>query len=249
MLRSLLEGRLFAEVYGDELSVVGLHGWARNRADLTAVVEPFGGWSIDLPGHGASPDPPEAWGAEQYAALVAAALREAGAGGGRSPVLVGHSMGGRVAVCVAATHPELVAGLVLSGAPLLRRRDGGGSAPRGYRLAKWLHRVGVLSDERMEQQRRKHGSADYRNARGVMRDTLVKLVNEDYRSQLAQIVCPVELVWGAEDTAAPLWVAEEAATLLADARLEVLGGVAHDTPALAPDALRGAVERLLARVG
>lgn len=247
MLRSLLEGRLFAEVYGDSPSVVGLHGWARTRADLTAVVEPFGGWSIDLPGHGASPDPPEAWGAEQYAALVAEALRDARSG--RPSVLVGHSMGGRVAVCVAASHPELVAGLVLSGAPLLRRRDGGGAAPPGYRLAKWLHRVGVLSDERMEQQRRKHGSADYRNARGVMRDTLVKLVNEDYRSQLTRITCPVELVWGADDTAAPLWVAEEAATLLADAQLEVLDGVAHDTPALAPAALRSAVERLVARVG
>ena len=49
----------------------------------------------------------------------------------------------------------------------------------------------------MEEQRRKHGSADYRDAEGVMRDTLVRLVNEDYRDLLPGISAPVELVWGA----------------------------------------------------
>lgn len=245
MLRSLLDGRLFADAFGDAPRVVGLHGWARSRADLVPVIEPFGGWSIDLPGHGASPEPPEAWGAEQYAALIAEAFRAAGI----RPVVVGHSMGGRVAVCLASAHPELVSALVLSGAPLLRRATSAGAPPLAYRIARRLHRLGLLSAETMERQRRKHGSADYRNARGVMRDTLVKLVNEDYRDQLARISCPVELVWGADDTAAPPAVAEEAAAILADAHLEVIPAIGHDTPRLVPEALRAAVERSLSHAG
>lgn len=242
MLRSLLDGRLFADAFSDTPRVVGLHGWGRTRADLTPIVEQFGGWSIDLPGFGASPEPPEAWGARRYADVVAEAFTAAGI----RPVVLGHSMGGRVAVCLAATHPDLLAGLVLTGAPLLRPAGQGGSAPLAYRLAKRLHGLGVLGDEAMERQRRKHGSADYRNARGVMRDTLVTLVNEDYRCQLEGIGCPVEMVWGAEDTAAPVAQAEEAAALLGDAHLEVLAGVGHDTPRLAPDALVSAVQRSLA---
>jgi len=243
VLRSLLDGRVFADADGDAPRVVALHGWGRTRADLVPVVQPFGGWSLDLPGHGASPEPPAAWGAQDYAAVVIEVLEALGT----RPVLLGHSMGGRVAVCVAADRPDLVAGLVLTGAPLLRLQGpGGATAPLAYRLAKRLHRWGVLSDDVMEAQRRKHGSADYRNARGVMRDTLVKLVNEDYREQLARISCPVELVWGEHDTAATVAMAAQAAALVDGAHLEVLPGVGHDTPHEAPDALRAAIERTLA---
>ena len=49
---------------------------------------------------------------------------------GDRPVLVGHSFGGRVAVRLAATNPELVRGLVLTGVPLLRPRDRRGQRRR-----------------------------------------------------------------------------------------------------------------------
>jgi len=79
----------------------------------------------------------------------------------------------------------------------------------------------------MEQQRRLHGSADYRNATGVMRDCLVKLINEDYRDVLPRITAPVELVWGAGDTAAPLAMAREAQGLLTQASLSVSESSGH----------------------
>ena len=243
MLRSYLDGVLFADAFGDAPPVVGLHGWGRTRQDLTPIVEPFGGASIDLPGHGASPEPPEAWGAEQYAEVIAKALEQLHV----APVVLGHSMGGRVAVCLAAARPDLVGGLVLTGAPLLRNQTAGGKAPLSFRLAKRLHGLGVVSDARMEAARRRHGSADYRNAQGVMRDTLVRVVNEDYREQLGRIRCHVEMVWGADDTAATATMAGAAASLLGEAaHLEVLPGVGHDTPRHAPDALREAVGRALA---
>ena len=78
-----------------------------------------------------------------------------------------------------------------------------------------------MSDARMEAEKQKRGSADYRNATGVMRDTLVKLVNEDYREQIAAITAPVDMVWGAHDSAAPLPMAQEAAAVFAKADLVV----------------------------
>jgi pimeloyl-ACP methyl ester carboxylesterase len=242
VLRSLLDGRLFADVFGDSPTVVGLHGWGRSRQDLTAIVEPFGGASVDLPGFGAAPEPPEPWGAADYADVVAKAIEQLQV----RPVVVGHSMGGRVAVCLAAARPDLVGALVLTGAPLLRSASSAGRAPLAFRLAKRLNALGVLSDARMEAERRKRGSADYRNAQGVMRDTLVRQVNEDYREQLGRIRCHVEMVWGETDTAATVEMAREAAGLLTDAHLEVLPGIGHDTPREAPEALRDAVTRALA---
>jgi pimeloyl-ACP methyl ester carboxylesterase len=242
VLRSYLDGRLFADAFSDAPAVIGLHGWARTRQDLTPIIEPFSGASIDLPGHGASPEPAEPCGAAAFADLVAQAIEELGV----RPVVVGHSMGGRVAVCLAAARPELVSGLVLTGVPHLLPRTSSSKSPLSYRVVKKLANSGLLSPAVLEKQREKHGSADYRSARGVMRDVLVTMVNENYRDQLPLIDCPVEMVWGDADTAAPIEMATEAAGLISGANLVVLPGVGHDTPRDAPAALIDAIGRTLA---
>ncbi len=76
----------------------------------------------------------------------------------------------------------------------------------------------------MEARRHRSGSSDYRAASGVMRDVFVRLVNETYEDELREITCPVELVWGSDDTAAPVAVAERAVELLAHPSLTVLSG-------------------------
>ena len=228
-LTALLDGLLMAERTGSAPRVLALHGWGRTRADLLPAVEGVAALVPDLPGFGASPPPPEAWGSQDYATLLAPLLE----GGGWT--VLGHSFGGRVAVQLAAGWPGLVSGLVLAGVPLLRRTTGGSSAPWGFRLARSLNRFGIVGDARMEEQRRRYGSADYRAASGVQRDCLVRLVNEDYRDLLPKITAPVQLVWGAGDTAAPLAMAHEAKALLPSATLRVSPTSGHllDAPLLA----------------
>lgn len=218
-LTALLDGAVLADRTGPEPRVLALHGWGRTRADwLPALSRPA--LAIDLPGFGASPAPPAAWGSREYAALLAPVLADGGW------TVAGHSFGGRVAVQLAAGWPDLVDRVVLTGVPLLRQASSG-KAPLGFRLAKRAHALGLLSDARMEVERRKRGSADYRAASGVLRDTLVMLVNEDYRALLPSLACPVELVWGAHDTAAPLAMAREAAGLFGSATLTVSETSAH----------------------
>ncbi|MCW2673850.1 MAG: hypothetical protein JWP14_2439 [Frankiales bacterium] len=218
-LTALLGGAVLAEKTGDDPRVLALHGWGRTRADwLPALVAPA--FAADLPGFGASPPPPVGWGSREYAELLAPVL----AGGGWT--LAGHSFGGRVAVHLAAGWPDLVEKLVLTGVPLLRKASDG-KVPLGFRLAKKANQLGLLSDERMEAERQKRGSADYRAATGVMRDTLVRLVNEDYRDLLPRITAPVDLVWGAGDTAAPMPMAQEAQGLFPKADLVVSESSGH----------------------
>ena len=212
-LTALLDGAVLAEKTGDAPKVLALHGWGRTRADwLPALHRPA--LAVDLPGFGASPPPPAAWGSRAYAELLAPLLADGGW------TVAGHSFGGRIAVQLASGWPDLVSRVVLTGVPLLRRTSAG-KPPLAFRLAKRANSLGLLSDASMEAQRRKRGSEDYRAAQGVMRDTLVKLVNEDYRALLPGIVAPVELVWGAKDTAATLDVAREAVDLLGTATLTV----------------------------
>lgn len=240
MLDAFAGGRLLGARHGSAPArVVALPGWRRTHADFDAVLTGLDAIAVDPPGFGSTAEPPAPWGAADYAAAVAPALEEIG----QPVVLVGHSFGGRVAVHLAAARPELVKALVLTGVPLLRLTAP--PAPKlGYRLARWLNRRGVISDERMEARRRQAGSADYNAAAGVMRDVLVRTVNETYEPQLAAVTCPVELVWGDADSAAPLGVAERAAEIVGGATVTVVPGD-HFAPIREPAALRAAVERHL----
>jgi pimeloyl-ACP methyl ester carboxylesterase len=252
VLRTLPGGALFGEAWGEETAqVVALHGWRRTHADFAASLGPSAPQgplpvlAPDLPGFGATPPPTVAWGSDQYAAAVAPLLLESTATAGM--VVVGHSLGGRVAVRLAAARPELVGALVLCGAPLLRPAGRGRRPPAAFRAARLLHRTGLLGAARMERARQRHGSADYRAAHGVMRDILVRLVNERYDDALDALRCPVELLWGDDDAAAPLATAQALAARLPGAHLEIVAGAGHLIPLTAPDALRAAVERAAAR--
>lgn len=227
-LTALLDGAVLAEKTGPAARVLALHGWARTRADLLPAVAGVAALVPDLPGSGASPPPPAAWGSREFAELLAPVLAEGGW------TVVGHSFGGRIAVQLAAGWPELVSELVLTGVPLLRRTTAAGQSVLAFRAMKRLNRLGVVSDDRMEAERRKRGSADYRAAHGVMRDCLVRLVNEDYRDLLGAITAPVSMVWGASDTAAPLEMARQAQALLPGATLTVSPTSGHllDQPLL-----------------
>jgi len=263
VLQSFVGGRFFGRATGSAPArVLALHGWGRTHRDFDAVLAPAaagpadggaGGAgpgetpdeldaiAVDLPGFGATPPPPEAWGTADYAAAVADVLDEMA-----PPVVVlGHSFGGLVAVQLAAARPEAVRGLVLTGAPLRTSDDAPRRPAARFRLARALNRAGLLSDARMEEARRRHGSADYRAAEGVMRQVLVKRLGERYDGALAGVGCPVSLVWGDDDTAAPLAMAHAAATRLAHAELTVEPGAGHLTPLTVPATLRRAVvERL-----
>lgn len=253
MLRSLAGGLLYGETWGEGSPVVvALHGWRRTHADFAPSLGPAAPRGAlptlapDLPGFGATPAPPEPWGSDQYAAAVAQLLEDTGASGA-GPVVVGHSLGGRIAVRLAAARPELVGALVLTGAPLVPKAGGRSRPPLAFRTARALHRVRVVGDATMERARRRYGSPDYRAAQGVMRDVLVRLVNERYDDALAALRCPVELVWGDDDAEAPPETARALEQAIADARLTLCPGAGHLLPLTAPVELRAAVERALAR--
>lgn len=245
---------LYGETWGEgPPAVLALHGWRRSYGDFAASLGPSapGGplatLAPDLPGFGATPAPPVAWGSPEYAAAMARLLEDtAGPGPGTGFVVVGHSLGGRIAVRLAAARPDLVGALVLTGAPVVARPGPSRRPPLAFRTARVLHRAHLVGEARMERARQRHGSADYRAAQGVMREVLVRLVNERYDDAVSQLRCPVELVWGDDDTEAPLESARALAAAIPQAHLTVCPGAGHLLPLTRPDELRGAVERALA---
>ncbi|MGW4465274.1 alpha/beta hydrolase [Micromonospora sp. NPDC004704] len=106
---------------GDGPLLLAVHGITSSHLAWSVVGERLGAdhrlVAVDLRGRGGSRDLPGPYGMARHAADL---VRVIEAYGGGPVVLLGHSMGGFVAVELARTHPELVRRLVLvdGGAPL-----------------------------------------------------------------------------------------------------------------------------------
>lgn len=97
-------------------AIVFVHGTRLTRAAWAAQLDDLGdefrAIAVDLPGHGTRAD--QLFTLEGAADIVAETIREQAADG--RAVVVGLSLGGYVAMVLAAREPELVRGLVLAGA-------------------------------------------------------------------------------------------------------------------------------------
>ena len=248
MLRAYGDGNLFGEPYGEgPIQVIFLHGWARRGQDFAVCARELADRGIasvalDLPGFGSSPLPTVAGGARSYAQQLVPALRAMGS----APfVLVGHSFGGTIATVIAANEPELVRALVLTGAPVLRAPAAATPSWR-YRMIRFLHARGVVSDAKMEATRRRFGSADYRAAHGLLRDILVASVNESYEAELALVRAPVAMLWGELDRDVPASVAARASVILPGPHsFRSVPAVGHLLPTEAPGELATLVLEVL----
>jgi pimeloyl-ACP methyl ester carboxylesterase len=145
------------------------------------------------------------------------------------PSILGHSFGGRVAIKLAASHPEAVDRLVLvdsAGVPPPRtagrvlKRAASRSANA---LGRWLGRPGQAIRHAIV---RRIASKDYLNA-GPMLPTFLAVVKEDLRPALSRIEAPTLLVWGESDEDTTLADAYTMENLIPGARLLVLKNAGH----------------------
>ena len=101
----------------DAVDVVLIHGFQNDQSAWAALVPGLCGagrriTALDLPGCGQSA-PPETWERSTIGELARDVAAIVEAESLRAPVLVGHSLGGAIALQVALDQPDLASGLVL----------------------------------------------------------------------------------------------------------------------------------------
>lgn len=242
------EGELRVREWGDRASppLVLVHGLGANAsADFEpvaeALAEGFHVIALDLPGFGGSPAAGHSLHPVDDAALIARWMREHL----RRPAhLLGHSMGGAIAILVAGAHPELVERLVL------------------VDVAGVLHREAFVSSQLGEA-----GGGGFESLLGAVRRfepdpgalasvgaivggppeqvAALSLIATDVGPALSSIRAPTLVVWGRRDRVAPLRTGRLLDDRIGHARLVVLDDAGHVPMADAPEAFVAEVRRHL----
>lgn len=205
--------------YGEGKDILLLHGWGQNIEMMKPLGDNFSDkfriTILDLPGFGNSSEPPTPWNMTNYSDMLEEFIDKVGI---TKPIIIGHSFGGRLAIRYSANNP--IEKLVLFGAPCIRIQE---KLPLSVRILKALKKL-PLMNEFGEYMKQYIGSRDYKAASPIMRQTLVDVVNEDLSSYAKKIEEPTLLIWGQNDTEAPVSDAKELERIMIDGALIVLPG-------------------------
>lgn len=215
--------------------VVLLHGWGANITLFANLIEllskKYTVVAMDMPGFGKSDEPPTAWCVDDYVQFVVDFLADYTA---NKIVFLGHSFGGRVTIkmCSRTDLPfKIEKTILVDSAGILPPKSNKKSLRTYYyKAGKALLSNGLVKKvfpDALESFRKKMGSADYAAASPLMRQVLVKVVNEDLEPLLPNIKCPTLLVWGVNDTATPLSDGEKMEKLIPDAGLVKFENAGH----------------------
>jgi pimeloyl-ACP methyl ester carboxylesterase len=251
---------------GDPLLLV--HGlgtdrgvWRAATAELAArrrVLAP------DLPGFGESEAVGGGFSLDDAADAVAAAAGERVDG---PADLVGHSLGGAVAVRLAGRHPELVRRLVLfapaglaprpalvaaalsAGAPpFLAARRLIGRPVAASATARRALLFGAVHDGRRMSPADARALLSASRAARAMRPAARVAITADLRREIDELDCPLGLMWGESDLVVRARIRGQLARRRSDLPLETIPAAGHVAQAERPREFVAALERLLDRM-
>jgi pyruvate dehydrogenase E2 component (dihydrolipoamide acetyltransferase) len=225
---------------GMSVPVLLLHGFG---ADLNtwmftqpALAEGRRVIALDLPGHGGSTKELPDAGAESLAAIIGKALDALGI---ERAHLVGHSMGGGIAIAFVLQHPERVATLSLIASALLGPDINTAFIDGFVRASRRRDATEVLSllvrDPALVSRTMVEDLLRYKRLDGVPA-ILAKLAEEwfpggkqraDLGDTVADLKLPVQIIWGRDDRVIPVAHAEALAAKLPVHILDETGHLPH----------------------
>jgi pimeloyl-ACP methyl ester carboxylesterase len=248
-----------------------IHGMAGNFENWKAVIEPLA-WhhtviAPDLPGHGSS-----APGAGDYSiGALAAGLRDLLVGlGHERATLVGHSLGGGIAMQFSYQFPEMTERLVLvssgglgsevspvlraaalPGANLFIAATAARASAVGAALARGLAVIGLRPNADVAEVARGYASLADPDRRAAFLATVRSVigtggqrVHAGDRLYLAEGM-PVLIIWGERDPMIPVHHGENAHGAIPGSRLEIFDGVGHLPQLEAPERFIAVLERFI----
>jgi len=233
--------------------ILMLHGWpadSTHYSDLGPMLGKMGYRVIvpDLPGWGETSAPQKAWNVSDYRDWLDKFVKELDL---KQFVLFGHSFGGRIAIKYAINYPYRLSTLILCAAAgikpdaqTLKRRTLKMTAAVGKKAFS-LPLINKLAPLARKVLYRAAGSTDYLKAQGVMKETIVKVLEEDLAPLLPQLSQTTLILWGTDDGATPITDAHKMNEIIPRSEMKTFEGMKHNLPKLIPKEVSQAIDEFL----
>ncbi len=201
---------IYYDIQGEGFPILLFHGWGGNSNSLYPIgnylKDKYKVIYIDFPGFGKSDVPKCSLSGEDYKIIVSKFINYLNL---KDFIIIGHSFGGRIGIRIATERKKDIKGLILIDSAGIR--DKKKLKQRiSERTFKFLKSAvlkllkGKTKDKTISFLQKIFGSKDYKNVDGVMRETLVKIVNEDLLPILKEIEAKTLIIWGEFDKELPL---------------------------------------------
>ncbi len=214
------------EQFGQGEDILMLHGWGYDITLLEPLAKALDNYRVtlvDMPGHGLSPEPSEKMTVYDYADIAQKLLDELNI---EKTYLIGHSFGCRLAIILAAQSSKIKR-MILCGAAGVLPKRGADYYFNVYKYKLGKSIVSLFGKNALEKWQQNKGSDDYKKLSPVMKATFSAIVNEDLTYLLKKITVPVFLIWGENDTATPLYMAQIMEENIPDCAKTIYAGRTH----------------------
>ena len=212
-----------------------LHGWMAEINAWAPVFQYFMKsrkvYVIDFPGQkGKSDKLKEVWSIPEYAQMVEEFIKAQNIIGCD---VIGHSFGGRVIIYLASSNHELFNKIILTDAAGVKPKFSLKRAIKNAILSCGKYALGALMpkdkyEKVAKKARSRFGSSDYADIDSeVLRETFKNVVDLDLTDRLDKIQNSTLLIWGANDTDTPLYMAKIMEQKIKDSGLVILENAGH----------------------
>ena len=188
-------------------------------------------YCLDMPGFGESQEPNISWNLDDYITFVINFIKEQNI---KELDLIGHSNGGRIIIKLMSKQNldfKVNKIILIGSAGIVHKKTLTQQIKiKTYKFCKKvveLKPIKKFFPNLVSKIKNSFGSEDYRKASPIMRQNLVKLVNEDLKQYLPNIKVPTLLIWGENDTATPIGDAQIMEKLIPDAGLVKIENCSH----------------------
>lgn len=220
---------------GEGKTVLILPGWGTTinvyMSMINSIITYANVICLDMPGFGESETPKESWNLDEYIDFIIEFIDKNNI---KELDLIGHSNGGRIIIKL-MSRKNLnfkVNKIILIGSAGIVHKQ---SFKIKFKIKTFkfgkkvlgLKPVKKMFPNLLSKFQNHFGSEDYKNASPILKQSMVKLINEDVREYLPNIKVPTLLLWGEKDTATPIEDAVLMEKMIPDAGLVKVSGCTH----------------------